>query len=169
MSLKHVLASALGAAAILSAAAAQAVPRTENHTGSAACDAASNGYFGTVRERPSGISNGGTAGTFVTCGLQGLGNGADSISAAARSVSVYLTNDGTAQVTVSCTASEALMGSATTQATRSTIVLPGGTQQSIRFLAADVNPSGGWWRTPAISCHLPAGAGISTLWYVHDV
>ena len=169
MSLRTI-ACAFAVAATALSATADAAPRTENHTGSAACDAASSGYFSSaIRERSTGIANGGTTSQFVTCGLPGFGNAANSISPAARSVSLYFTNDGSATVTVSCTASEALMGTAATQATRSTIVPPGNTQQSLRFHNHEVNPSGAYWRTPAISCSLPAGAGISTLWYVYDI
>ena len=162
-----VLASCVMAFAIGQAQAAP-LTHTENHTGSSVCDPALPIYALSLRERPAAIDNAGPFAAFVTCALHGQGTGANVITGhGAKSVAVYFTNGGGTDRTASCTASEALSptGGSTT---RSIPVPAGSTQQSIRFTDLDVSPSNNAWRTPALSCSLPPGVGISTIWYVFD-
>lgn len=153
---------ALAALSTLPRADAALVARAENYPAVNVCQGALPSYEGLLRKRPKALQNEGGATSFVTCGLHGQGL-ASSIGPRAKRVSIYFINVGNAPVSTTCTAVEAL--GEERYVTKTTVTSPGNTQNAIGFTALELDPANGWWRTPAISCSLPPGAGISTIWY----
>lgn len=163
-------ATVAGLLALAAFAPAHAVVRTEHYPGAGVCDAATSVDADTLRERAYGLVNVGGNTAYVTCALNGHGQGASTISGfGAQSVTVYFTNIVSGSVrTASCTAGEALSATAG-GATRSANVYAGqGIQTSVRFNSADIGQTYGAWRTPVLTCALPNGVAIEGIWYVFN-
>jgi hypothetical protein len=72
-----------------------------------------------------------------------------------------LLNTGTAPATVNCTAIDTALH--IIGATRLVTVMPNQTPQ-LTFVGTNI-ASNGQWFSPAFSCSLPPGAGISEIWH----
>ena len=158
------LATVIAASAALPAAHAASVLRNETSPAVKVCQPALPAYDAAIRKRPRAMQNEGTATAFVTCALEGRGPDR-TVNPNVRRLSIYFTNSTDTNATVTCTALDPVNTSAESgTATRSASVGAGSSQDSMLFLPADINPTFGW-STPAVSCALPPGVGITNLWY----
>jgi len=133
---------------------------TEANPAVGVCQAARSANEGALRKRPMGVQNEGPSTVFVSCGLHGNGP-AEGIGPYTSEVSFILLNIGTTPATVNCTAIDTaahIIG-----ATRSITVMPGQTPL-LTFVGTDI-ASNRQWFSPAFSCSLAPGAGISEVWH----
>lgn len=157
---------ALALAVVLATPSAQARLVTRNETSSAVkvCQGALPAFEGALRKRPKAIQNEGSSAAFVTCGTEGRGL-SRTMSPNAKRLQLFFVSSAPSYANVTCTVVDA--GRLTTNAaySRTITVAPGNTQDSVLFVAADLDAVSGIWYIPAVSCALPPGVGISHLWY----
>ena len=162
MKLPFLLISILGACFSLGSFDAQALVTfvTEANPAVGVCQAARSANEGVLRKRPMAVQNEGPTTVFVSCGLHGNGP-AQGVGPYTSQVGFSLLNIGTTPATVNCTAIDTALH--IIGATKSVTILPNQTPLLV-FTANDI-ASNGQWFSPAFSCSLPPGAGISELWH----
>ena len=159
------LASALGASTPVAAADAS---RYDQQGAAAICQPSLPAQAGNLRARPLGLTNEGTATTFVTCTFQGddtaNGRGATQIEA---NVSLA----GTVAAAITCTLVDGLAsgtGAAATYTTRSAAAFPNAFGNSIAWVPADLAGAPSRITQPAIQCGLPPAATLHYLGRYYD-
>lgn len=145
----------LGLLCFSGAVQAQFVPRVENGTAVASCQGALPAFEGSIRKRPLGIQNEGTATAFVTCAFRFYGFPTRAI--------MYLSNTDTANVAVTCTAVNGHSGGMPIYVPKTVFVAPDGEPHGIFWVTEDfggntIFPRGGW---VSMSCSLPPGTAIN--------
>lgn len=153
----HVVVGTLLAGAIGAyAAAAQAdVVRREYHQNAAAnCQGALPAFAGTLRSRPLGVGNEGSAAAFVTCSFSG--DAGQGIMPTLR-LDIFFTNNAASPITINCTGvfgAQRIGG--VMFATKSIVVSPGA-NSGIQWTAENSGVAD--LSSPAnVSCSLPPGA-----------
>lgn len=151
-------------AALVVAAAALLVPLdagatiVQNAAGS--CQAARSSYAPSLRVRPTGISNEGTASVYLSCSL----SSPDYYRSANDVNGVVLANPGAADVTVSCTlAAGSYENLPATFYPKSITVPAGGSPVTLSWSAATDNAGVLFANTMNYSCILPPGIDLQTV------
>lgn len=155
----------LALAVLLAAPTAQAVLVTRNETSSAVkvCQGALPAFEGALRKRPKAIQNEGSSAAFVSCAIEGRGL-SRTMSAHAKRLQLFFVSSAPGYNNVTCTVVDAGQLTSNAAYSRTITVAPGNTQDSVLFVATDLDANGRWF-IPAVSCALPPGVGISHLWY----
>lgn len=147
-------------ATLLAAAEAHAVDRelAFQQNGAGACQAALPAYEGLIRKRPMAIQNEGVSPAFVTCAPVTLQAVADSFGHG-----LYLVNNTAAEVTVNCTGVQGARDGVADVAVPKSVVLAAGTSDALYWELADGFEEGNW-DSFNVSCGIPAGVGITTVY-----
>ena len=147
--------------AVLAASPAAAVEKDMETAANAAgnCQGALPNFEGSIRKRPLGVQNEGTALSFVTCSLS-TEYDTDDI----RQVSylgAFFSNKGTTAVTVNCTAVAGFETNGTNVYVAKAISVPPNAPEStaLYFLPSD-NGGQGYYPMVSLSCGLPPNVGI---------
>lgn len=126
-----------------------------------ACQGALPAFAGTLRTRPLGVLNEGADSAFVTCSFEHSGA---SISMKTSSIGVRVINQGTANLTVSCTLVNGYQDIGTSVSAqyvaKNVVVGPGG-GATLSFGGADVGNT--VITNPNLTCSLPPKTGITYL------
>ena len=149
----YLLPAALAATLAFNApAGAATIERTEIMMAVSACQSALPVFYGVIRKRPLAVQNEGSAGAFITCGLEGVFYAAPHNSY----VGIGLLNNGSATVTVNCTLVDGGSGFSNPEYLPDSATISPGAMQTISWY-----PEGEGFIYPAISCSLPPGTGIT--------
>lgn len=151
-------------AAIVVAAAALAVPADADATivqnASGACQGARANYAASLRARPTGMNNEGTADVYVSCSM----STPDFYQSANDANGVVLANRGTEDATVSCTlAAGSYENLPATLFPKSITVPAGGSTVVLSWDAATDNAGTYFANTINYSCILPPGIDLQTV------
>jgi hypothetical protein len=138
-------ATALAGALLASVATAATVNRSTYTQASGTCQGALPNYEGSFRKRPLAVANEGSAGAFITCGIQNNEN------SSVNAVELYVTNRSGADVDVNCTMVDGLVDADFDFADfyPQTVTVTDGVDGAFVW-----NDGGYIW--PAISCNVPA-------------
>lgn len=155
------------AAALLASTAAEAATRQVwfQQNGSGACQAALPAFEGLIRKRPMAIQNEGTAPAFVTCSpvtLQGVA------VRDPRPHGIFIANRTAAAVTVNCTGVQGNVDGIADLSVPKSVTVVGNNHGSIYWEVSEgfdaFNDT-----SFSISCSIPPGVGITTLYTNHEL
>lgn len=151
-------------AAIVVAAAALAVPADAGATivqnAAGACAGARSNYTASLRFRPTGVNNEGTADAFVSCSM----NTSDYYQSANDVNGVVLSNRGTVDKTVSCTLAAGSFENQPSLLFPKAITVPVGVPYVILSWDPDIDNAGMLFSNSInYSCVLPPGIDLQTV------
>lgn len=139
-----------------------AIQRLNIVNGAGACQGALPNFEGSLRKRPTAISNEGTANAFVSCSTT-----QDYLGFAAFSYGILVNNNTGAEVNVSCTLASGLKlnGEVSPILIPKTFPVPANGFSEMQWTSDDngdepLPPTGNW------SCNLPVGTEIASVYVV---
>lgn len=162
-------AAALGCALVLVSASfaanAAVIERQEVRMSADVCQPALPAFDGQIRKRPKAVQNEGIDNAFVTCAFGGVFNGVPS----QKTLTVGLTNNTNAPITVNCTLVDFQAGVVNPEYFPKSISVPATGAPVALLLWSAVDDNGGVRFTyPAASCVLPPGTGVVNTLHTFD-
>lgn len=142
---------------------ASAISRLELTNATGACQGALPNFEGHLRKRPTGIVNQGTSNAFVSCSTTQNWNN----PAPAEIFGVVLTNTTGAPLTVDCTLSAGVnyIGFMAPTLFPKSFEVPAGETEEFQWNAEDDNGGMAFPASLNVSCNLPAGAELGSVYY----
>lgn len=158
------MSKSLSIAVLVAAAAALTVPADANATivqnAAGACQASRSDYAASLRIRPTGMNNEGTANVFVSCSL----NTSDYYQSANDVNGVVLGNRGSADKSVSCTLAAGSFENQPSTLYPKSINVPAGVDYVVLSWDPDVDNAGAYFPNSInYSCVLPPGIDLQTV------
>lgn len=160
----HTRLLAMAGAALLALAATTPAQAVEVQMGATtACKSALPAFDGNMRTRPLAMQNEGTVNAFVSCAHANVANNFDNeIDVAA----VFLANNTTAPVSISCTLITDRLGAPNTYIPK-TVTLGANARTNLIWTGQDDNNGDPLSNFVNFSCSLPPGTGISRITFVY--